>query len=247
MGPIDTTATIRELRSMYEKAGTADGMPADDELYAALLWVGQNARILDAATKEVRRSAALKRAALWQYLRDQIDEHQLRAVDDARTAGAEWTDLAPPLAVNAASAAYNKTQRMRTAVLNDPALDGRRVRRTPEAAALAKRRIEAAARAERRRTEQANKRHTLTLRVARQLLTHREDLIQDEDVNDWLDEITAVIDDCHTPTRQLSLATYVAALVRAMTAAERRTAMSATGTHESRAAFAAAQALVNEP
>ncbi|MFD5425590.1 hypothetical protein [Streptomyces sp. NPDC127084] len=243
---MDVTAAVGELRDVFEKAGSADGMPGDDELYGALLWAERNVGVLNAATDAVRRSAALTRVRLWQYLREQIDQHQLRAVDDARNARAEWADLAAPLAVTAASAAYNKAQRMRTATLADPELGAGRVRRTPEAAALAQRRIAAAEFAERRRAERAGRKHALTLRVARQLLIHRGDFVQDEDVNDWLDEIAAVVDDCNTPTRQVSLGTYVAATVRALKAVERRTAHSSAGTEESRAVLATALALLNE-
>ncbi|MFE7778515.1 hypothetical protein ACFU5O_32480 [Streptomyces sp. NPDC057445] len=236
-----------ELREMYERAGTADGMPEDNELYGALIWMEKNVNILDAAKEEARRAAALKRVLLWQYLREQIDRHQLQAVDHARSAGAEWTQLASPLSVGAASAAYNKTQRMRTSSLTDSTLDGKPVRRTPEAVAQAQRRIAAAERAERRREDGARRVHVLTERIARQLLEHRADIIQDGEVTDWLDEVAAVLVDCRTPTQQVSLATYVAATVRALKQVEQRTARPAATTEEARLVIAAAMALQDQP
>lgn len=246
VGSLDTAAIVGELREMYEQAGSADGMPADTELYSALIWAEKNVEVLDAATDEVRRAAALKRVWLWQYLREQIDRHQLQAVDHARSAGAEWTQLTSPLAVGAASAAYNKTQRMRTSTLTDGSPEGKPVRRTPEAVAQAQRRIAAAARAQRRREDEARRRHVLTERIARQLLEHRTALVQDAEVTDWLDEVAAVLVDCRTPTQQVSLATYVAATVRALKQVEQRTARSAAATAEAGLALAAAMALQDE-
>ncbi|MER5466845.1 hypothetical protein ABT010_40805 [Streptomyces sp. NPDC002668] len=244
---MDAAALVSELRKMYEQAGTADGMPADTEVYSALIWAEKNVGILDEANDEVRRMAALERVLLWQYLREQIDRHQLQAVDQARSAGAEWAQLAGPLAVNAASAAYNKTQRMRTSTLTDGTPERRPVRRTPEAVAQAQRRIAAAERAERRRENEARRRHVLTARIARQLLDHRTALAQDAEVTDWLDEVAAVLPDCRTPTQQVSLATYTAAAVRALKQVEQRTARPAAATEEARLALAAATALLEQP
>ncbi|MGW2563365.1 hypothetical protein ACWCXB_29890 [Streptomyces sp. NPDC001514] len=231
------------MRSLYEKVGDADDMPADGELYAALVWAERNVSRLREATDEVRRVAALKRVQLWQYLREQIDRHQLQAVDDARAAGAEWAQLVAPLAVRAPSAAYNKTQRMRAVSLSDGSLEKRSVRRTPEAVALAQQRLAAAEQAERRREEKARRRHDLTVRVAQKLLDHRAELVQDEEVSDWLDNVEAVLPGCRTPTQQVSLATYVAAAARTLRQIEQRTARPVAATEDARLAVEAAAAL----
>lgn len=247
LGHVDAAAVVGELRQLHENAEDphVERMPADGELYGALLYAEKHVSALSGQPFSVRGTAALKRTLLWQYLREQVDAHQLNAIDEARAARVEWADLVPALAVNSPSAAYNKAQRLRAAALTgDAALEGRPVRRTPEAAVDAQRRIEAAAAAERRREETANKRHALVESVARRLLDHREQLVRDPDADDWLDEVEAVVDNCHTPTQKVSLATYLRASVRALAGVERHTARPVATTAEALAAFAAAAELV---
>jgi hypothetical protein len=113
---------------------------ADDELYGALLSLEAHAGALK--EQDGRRTAALARVTLWEYVREQADIHQAAAVEAARTARVEWTDLAPALAVKPASAAYNKSARLRAAVLSDLSPDGAPtvpVCRTPEAVLAAER------------------------------------------------------------------------------------------------------------
>jgi len=45
---------------------------------------------LEDQDEAVRRAAAVKRTLLWEHLREQVDDHQLRAVHHARAAGVEW-------------------------------------------------------------------------------------------------------------------------------------------------------------
>ncbi|MFD3488836.1 hypothetical protein [Streptomyces sp. NPDC058665] len=111
IGSIDATAVVAELRQVHEDAEDPDveRMPSDDGLYGALLYAEKHAHVL--ATKsspETQRAAALKRVQLWEYLREQTEIHQARAVADARAVGAEWAHLAPALAVAAPSAATTR-------------------------------------------------------------------------------------------------------------------------------------------
>lgn len=115
----------------------------------------------------MRRASAIERVRLWEYLREQVNIHQARAVEDARAANAEWAELAPALAVKAPSAAYNKRLRLRAAATQNPAQPDRPVRRTPEAVLLAERQAAAKAAAERRAEEEAARRHALMTPVAR--------------------------------------------------------------------------------
>lgn len=119
IGSIDAPAIVGELRQLHERAEDPDveQMPADHELHGALIYAEQHHSALRPLDEVARRAAAIKRILLWEYLRQQTDMHQLRAIDDARAEGAEWAALAPPLAVRAPSAAYNKARRL----LNQPA------------------------------------------------------------------------------------------------------------------------------
>src|SRR5437868_4291063 len=108
VGTLDAAALIGELRHLHEVAEDENigRMPADEELFQALLYLEANAGAVK--SKAARRKAAITRVKLWQYLREQADIHQAKAVEDARAANAEWADLVPALAVNTPSAAYNK-------------------------------------------------------------------------------------------------------------------------------------------
>ncbi|OQD51720.1 hypothetical protein BM536_038475 [Streptomyces phaeoluteigriseus] len=216
IGSLDTAAVIGQLRQLHEEAEDAhiDRMPADQELFGALLYLETHARALK--DMSMRRASAIERVRLWEYLREQVNVHQARAVEDARAANAEWAELAPALAVRAPSAAYNKGLRLRAAAMQNPAQPDRPVRRTPEAVLLAERQAAAKAAAERRAEEEAARRHALMTPVARRLLEHRADLDDDDDITFWLDQIEAVLPHCETPTQFVSLGTYVKAVVRAL-------------------------------
>ncbi|WP_327687283.1 hypothetical protein [Streptomyces sp. NBC_00467] len=249
LGSIDSAAMVGELRQMHENAEDPriERMPDDAELYGALVYAERHASALDHQPEPIRAKAALTRTVLWQYLREQIDAHQLRAIDASRAANVEWAALARALAVNSPSAAYNKAQRLRATVFTgEAALGGRPVRRTPEAAVDAQRRIEAAAIAERKRQEAADKRHDLVQAVAHRLIGHRDELVRDPDADDWLEEIEAVLGNCHTPTQKISLATYLRAAVRALRSIERHTGRPVAATPEGLAAFEAADEVVRD-
>uniref|UniRef100_UPI001C261AC1 hypothetical protein n=1 Tax=Streptomyces sp. AC555_RSS877 TaxID=2823688 RepID=UPI001C261AC1 len=243
IGHLDTAAVIGQLRQLHEQAedGNVDRMPADEELFGALLYLEANADALKSV--EARRASAVERVRLWEYLRQQADVHQSRAVEDARAAQAEWAELASALAVNVPSAAYNKALRLRAAALTNPADPNLPVRRTPEAVLLAEQQAAARAAAERRVEEEASRRHALVVPVARRLLEHRASLDDDDDVTFWLDQIEAVLPHCETPTQFVSLGIYVEAVVRELRKAGLATRRSETG-EDALAAIAAAAELV---
>lgn len=243
IGHLDATSIVGALRHLHEEAedATVDRMPADEELYGALLYL--ESRVGSLKTVEARRIAAMERIRLWEYLREQADVHQAKAIADARAAQAQWADLASVLAVNAPSAAYNKALRLKAATLSNPSDSERPVRRTPEAVLLAERQAAAKASAQRQAEEAAARRHTLMVPVAQRLLEHRAELDDDDDVTFWLDQVEAVLPHCETPTQFVSLGIYVEAAVRELRKAEPRVgedALSVSAQH----AIAAASALV---
>ncbi|MFJ8804154.1 hypothetical protein [Streptomyces sp. NPDC102487] len=244
VGHLDAASIIGELRQLHEQAEDADvdRMPADEELYGALLYLASRAGALK--TVEARRTAAMERIRLWEYLREQADIHQAKAIADARAAKAQWADLACVLAVKAPSAAYNKALRLRAVTLSNPSDSERPVRRTPEAVLLAERQAAAKASAQRHAEEAAARRHTLMAPVAQRLLEHRAELDDDDDVTFWLDQIEAVLPHCETATQFVSLGIYVEAAVRELRKAEPRVGEDALSV-SARHAIAAASALVS--
>ncbi|MGW4597500.1 hypothetical protein ACWEOA_19620 [Streptomyces sp. NPDC004457] len=249
IGPLDAPAVVGELRKMHENAEDPDveRMPADDELFGALVYAEKHVQALRGQPPEVQRAAALKRVQLWEYLREQTEVHQARAVDDARRAGAQWIELAPALAVGAPNAAYNKAKRLKAVQLIDGTPQAKPVRRTPEAVLDAERRIALEEAAERRAQEAAQRRHELLVPVATRLLEQRESLQRDEDADYWLEEIEAVLPHCRTPLQVVSLNRYLDAALRALLKLEKRTGRSPALTDEARLVLDAAVELQKGP
>jgi hypothetical protein len=154
---------------------------------------------------------------LWQWLREQIDVHQLRAVDDARSADVEWSRLVRPLGVESVPGAHNKVRRMRAA---EAGANGTPVRRTPEAvtAALAARAAEEAQ--ARARAQAALARAGRILTTARLICAQACDLLTDDgegDIEYWIGEVEAVLADVEeagAPT-EVQVASLAACLSRA--------------------------------
>ncbi|WP_331737612.1 hypothetical protein [Streptomyces sp. NBC_00019] len=242
IGPLDASAVVGELRQMHEDAEDPDveRMPADDELLGALLYAEKHIQALRRQSPEVQRAAALKRVQLWEYLREQTEIHQARAVDDARSAGAQWIQLAPAMAVAAPSAAYNKAKRLKAVELTDETPRASHVRRTPEAVLKAERRLALEQAAERRAQEAAQRRHELLVPVATRLLEQREALLRDDDADYWLEEIEVVLPHCQTPLQMVSLNRYLDAALRALTKLQQATARSVALTEAARLALDAA-------
>ncbi|MGW3953700.1 hypothetical protein ACWEKM_22930 [Streptomyces sp. NPDC004752] len=244
IGAMDAAAVIGELRQLHEDAEdpSVERMPADDEIYSALLFAEKHAGALRRLPPERQKAAAL-----WEYLGERAEVHQARAVADARGTGAEWAELAPLLAVKAPSAAYNKAKRLRAAALADEApCDAEPLRRTPEAVIAAENRIARQKQAEQRAQDAVRRRHHVLVPVAQRLLDHRDGLVLDEDVEYWLDEVAEVLPNCTTATQMMSLSRYLSAVVRALSKREQRTALPVTTTDEARLALAAAVAFLAE-
>ncbi|MGW2180372.1 hypothetical protein ACWCXX_20150 [Streptomyces sp. NPDC001732] len=242
VGVLNASAVVGELRRMHEEAEdpSVERMPADEEVFGALLYAEKQAHALQTQPLDVQQAAALKRVQLWEFLREQAEIHQSRAIEDARNAGAQWAQLAPALAVVAPSAAYNKAKRLKAIELTDETPQARQVRRTPEAVLKAERRLILEQAAERRAQEAAQKRHQLLVPVADRLLNQRDGLVPDEDVDYWLEEIEMVLPNCHTPLQMVSLHRYLQAAVRALSKVEQRTARPVSLTDGARLALSAA-------
>lgn len=73
--------------------------------------------------------AAVLHAKLWQYLREQADAGQLKAIEDDRAADVSWHHLTEALCVTSKQGVYQKARRLKAEQVRDPG-----ERRTPEIA-----------------------------------------------------------------------------------------------------------------
>lgn len=73
--------------------------------------------------------AAVLRAKLWQYLREQADAGQLKAIEHGRAAGMPWHHFVEALCVTSKQGAYQKAQRLKAEQVREPG-----ERRAPEVA-----------------------------------------------------------------------------------------------------------------
>ncbi|MFG2732668.1 hypothetical protein [Streptomyces canus] len=63
--------------------------------------------------------AAVLRAKLWQYLREQADAGQLKAIEDGRAAGLRCDHFTVALCVTSKQGAYQKARRLKAEELRD--------------------------------------------------------------------------------------------------------------------------------
>jgi hypothetical protein len=56
--------------------------------------------------------AAVLRATLWQYLREQADAGQLKAIEDGRAVGVPWQHFTEALCVTSKQGAFQKARRL---------------------------------------------------------------------------------------------------------------------------------------
>ncbi|MBD2829880.1 hypothetical protein ID875_21160 [Streptomyces globisporus] len=155
---------------------------------------------------------------LAEWLRLAADPFQLAAIDDARTAGAPWAELAEKLRYfnrqgepNAGSAA-NLRQRLHVAVHGTP--DDRR---QPQVAKLVELRA-AQERATRAHfIETGNARYPELDAAARALLKHYEagELpVDPEDDGYWWEELSEAVDDRRSSSERANLLVFVRAIAR---------------------------------
>ncbi|WP_052442923.1 hypothetical protein [Streptacidiphilus neutrinimicus] len=250
LGHVAAPQVSTQLRDLLEQQlSETSSLPAAEELYALLVFAERASRRIGDA--RLRGEAAVQRVLLWQWLREQIDTHQLRAVDDARAADVEWVRLVRPLGVESVPGAHNKVRRMRA----DEAVgaDGVPVRRTPEAvsAALAAR---AAEEAEARvRAQVALARAGSVLAAARSMGAHAHDLLTDDgegEIDFWLGEIEAVLAEVDGPGAGTPTEAQVSSLSACLSQASQRiralakaSAKAAAGTEGAAAALEAAASI----
>ncbi|MFB6668501.1 hypothetical protein [Streptomyces parvus] len=189
--------------------------PGDAELYGVLQFAQTYA---DQLQGEAFRQAAVLRVLLAEWLRLAADPFQLAAVDDARTGGTPWAELAGVLRyvgkggeANPGSA-VNLRQRLHVAVHGSPG-----DRRQPQVARLVELRAAQERAAKLRFVAAGEARYPELDAVARALLKHYEagELpVDPEDDGYWWGELADAVDDRRSASERANLLVFVRAVAR---------------------------------
>jgi hypothetical protein len=245
LGQIDTGHLVRRLRELHElgEDPALERFPDDDELWLVLQHTQRWAPRLHQppqAPVNIAAEVALIRVTLWQYLREQADSGQLRAIQDGRSAGVSWDNLTGPLCVATRQGAYQRTRRLVAEQVREPG-----ERRNPGVARQHEERVAAEARAERSQITVQDRRFPEAQRVARQLLEHREGLALDEWAEYWLDEIAETIDNRDDAAKRARFTGWVESCIRAVHSHAQASGEPAATTEGARCALALGSALLS--
>jgi hypothetical protein len=206
LGALDPSALTARLYALYDRAGDGElgRWPGDGDLWGALRYAQLRATVLDG---EEAQEAAVLRAMLAQWIREQADALQLRALEDGRAAGAPWARFTEALCVATEVGAYQRARRLTVAV-HGTSTD----RRSPEAAReVEDRRIRAEL--DRRRAEHADAdRYPQILTAARALLDVSGSLTLNVGDDNELHDLAQVLPTCSAS----SLGSYLRLALRAV-------------------------------
>ncbi|MFC4516417.1 MULTISPECIES: hypothetical protein [Streptomyces] len=227
-----------QLRALHEKGGdpALERFPDPGELFLVLRHTERQASCLSEPT---RGEAAVLRAKLWQFLREQADSGQLRAIDDGRDAGVPWDRFSEALCVTTRHGAYQKALRLKAEQVRVP-----HERRSPETARAYEKRRVAEERAEHVRVTAQVRRFALAQRIARQLLEHRDGLVLEDMAEYWLDELAETVDDRDTDFHQANFCSFLESFVRSVHQHSRDAGQAVAKTVEARQALALATEFV---
>jgi hypothetical protein len=138
LGEINTVALVDRLRELYRAGGDPEFecFPASDELLLVLRHAERTAGELRVDTtkvdpKDVMGEAAVIRTKLWQYLREQADAGQLKAIEAGRAVCMPWHRFNEALCVNTKHGTQQNAQRLKAEQVRRP--DERRVPETARA------------------------------------------------------------------------------------------------------------------
>ncbi|MFD7282721.1 hypothetical protein ACFV80_38340 [Streptomyces sp. NPDC059862] len=231
---------MNRLRELHELGGDPEfeRFPASEELFLVLdhaqTWAGKLKQPKDSLVNVVGEAAVL-RVKLWQYLREQADTGQLKAIEDGRAAGVPWDRFTEALCVTSKQGAYQKARRLKAEQVREPG-----ERRTPEVARDHEERAVAEERAERALLLVQERRFPVARQIGRLLLEHRDGILLDSWAAYWLGEIAEIIDDRDDPEKRARLTGWVESFVRAVHGHARQRNQPSTTTDEARRALALA-------
>lgn len=249
LGDINTVALVDRLRELYQAGGDPEFecFPASDELLLVLRHAEQTAGGLKVDTskvdpKDVMGEAAVIRAKLWQYLHEQADAGQLKAIESGRAVGLPWHRFNEALCVNTKHGALQKAQRLKAEQVRRPD-----ERRSPETA----RTYELVAAAE--DVERLGRiARNLPLfptaqKLCHRLLEHKDGLVLGDEADWWLDDIAGVVDDRRTDLEKANLTDLLAKFVHEIHKEGQERNRPTTTTDEARRALAAATEFIHRP
>ncbi|MFI9586469.1 hypothetical protein ACIHCQ_32635 [Streptomyces sp. NPDC052236] len=240
LGAIDTAGIAERLRELHRLGDDPEfeRFPDPAELFLMLRHAERMAGELKQPTEcpvNVVAEAAVLRAELWQFLREQADRGQLKAIETGRSAGVPWHHFAQALCVTSKQGAYQKARRLKAEQVRDPG-----ERRTPEVARDHEKRVMAEERAERAQVLVQERRFPLAQRIGRLLLEHRDGMAMDSWSTYWLGELAETIDNRDDATKRARFTGWVESFVRAIQAHARERNQPATTTEGARQALALA-------
>ncbi|WP_328891936.1 hypothetical protein [Streptomyces sp. NBC_00316] len=240
LGEIKTGRIVNRLRELHELGDDPEleRFPASEELFLVLehaqTWVSKLKQPKDCPVNVVGETAVL-RATLWQYLREQADAGQLKAIEDGRAAGVPWDHFAEALCVTSKQGAYQKARRLKAEQVREPG-----ERRTPEVARQHEDRAAAEQRAEQALMLVQERRFPVARQIGQLLLEHRDGMVLDTWATYWLGEIAETLDDRDDPAKRARFTGWVESLVRAIHGHASERKQPPTTTEEARRALALA-------
>jgi hypothetical protein len=247
LGELDTAALVDRLRELHEAGGDPEfeTFPASDELLLVLRHTERTAGDLRVDNskvdpKDVMGEAAVIRTKLWQYLREQADAGQLKAIEAGRSVGLPWHRFNEALCVNTKHGSQQKAQRLKAEQVRRP--DERRAPETARAHEL----MDAAEKVERLgRITRNLPLFPVAHRLCHQLLDNHDGLVIDGMSEWWLDDIAEVVDNRTTDLEKANLIELLASFVREIHKLARDQNQPATTTEGAQRALAAATEFIN--
>ncbi|RPK32417.1 hypothetical protein EES39_38685 [Streptomyces sp. ADI92-24] len=242
-------ALAARLYELHREAGRdepyLERWPGDAELFGVLTFAQQYASQLKG---EAHRKAAVLRMQLAEWLRLAADPFQLSAIDDARTGGTSWKEMAlvlrylDRLGEPNPGSAMNLRKRLYVVVNGRPG-----DRRQPQVAHLIDRRAMEARIAEAQFIAAGEARYVELDAVARALLEHYEagEIPADPDDDGfWWDQLAEAVDDRHSASERANLLVYVRGVTREAQAYARRSDQPPATTEQAERVLEQAAALV---
>jgi hypothetical protein len=240
LGAIDTASAAERLRELHRLGGDPEfeRFPDPAELFLVLRHAERMAGKLkqpEQCPVNVAGEAAVLRAKLWQFMREQADPGQLKAIETGRAAGVPWHHFSEALCVTSKQGAYQKALRLKAEQVRDPG-----ERRTPEVAREHEERAVAEERAERAQVLVQERRFPLAQRIGRLLLEHRDGMVMDSWSKYWLGELADTVDNRDDAAKRARFTGWLESFVRAIHAHARERNQPSTTTDGARQALALA-------
>lgn len=207
MAPINVNAVLHRIMQRHQAADDQDleRFPDPDaqadELELVVLTLLAAAKTNRRLPRAHREPEVMDRLILLRRVRQLLDEEEARALRDGRAAGAPWVRLGIPLGITTKNGVMQRLQRLRVSTELGPTAP-----RHPETLRNA---------AHKRMSEDERlhswiAQHYQSVRTAAaELIAHREALLTDEGVDEWLDDLTELLEKRETEQRRRSVTSHL--------------------------------------